>query len=105
MAACTDSSAPCSDLPDAASALALGGGNSSFMALSDGDAVTLVPGNQGGQHVWIQVHSQSLCPTHPRVRVRIVRSSDGVQIGFSQFAGNTWTEVSRLLKRLSLIHI
>ncbi len=94
---CTGVPDPCANLPDAAAAIELGSVNPSnpqaYSALADGDAVYMVPGNQGGQHIWIQVHARSVCPTHPRVRVRVIRASDGVLVGFSQFAGNTWTEV------------
>jgi hypothetical protein len=83
---------------DGGSTLAIGNGNPNnptvFRALSDGATVNLVPGNQGGQHVWVVLHAQNICPDHPSVRLEVIRASDGVVVGFSRFGGNHWNELA-----------
>jgi hypothetical protein len=86
---------PAGCVVDGGAVLAIGSGNpnnpTQYRPLQDGDTVNLVPGTQGGQHVWIQVHVQNVCPDHPRVRLVVARASDGAVVGFSQFAGSAWT--------------
>ena len=53
----------------------------SFRPLSDGDDVYLVPGPQGGQHVWIGLRARGIDPTQPRVELRAYRASDDRVIG------------------------
>lgn len=97
LTACSTASAPCVEPLDAAFALALGTGSPAdpraYRLLSDGDTVAMVAGNQGGQHIWIQLHAQSVCVVQLRVRIRVIRASDELVLGFSQFAANAWTEV------------
>lgn len=64
-----------------------------FTRLADGDTVQLTTGNQGGQHVWIQLRATGLCPLSPTARVRAVREADGARVG--QATSNTlaWTPV------------
>jgi hypothetical protein len=82
------------DAGSAAAMLALGSGNpnnaSTFVGLNDGDTVGMVPGPQGGQHVWIQIHATGICPDHPHVELRVVRTDTQAVIGFARYSGNTW---------------
>lgn len=52
-----------------------------YRPLSDGDPVYLVPGPQGGQHIWIALRGRSFDPTLPRIELRAYRPSDNVLIG------------------------
>ncbi len=52
-----------------------------FRPLSDGDDVYLVPGPQGGQHVWIGLRARGVDPTQPRVELHAYRASDGHEVG------------------------
>ena len=65
--------------------LTVGTGSSSTLAtfrpLNDGDDVYLVPGPQGGQHVWIGLRARGVNPTQPRVEMRAYRASDDQVIG------------------------
>ena len=62
--------------------------------LTSGDRVVLVPGNQGGQHVWVQIRATDICPDRPKVRLTTYRDSDGVVIGLNQFTSEAWTSVA-----------
>jgi hypothetical protein len=52
-----------------------------YRPLADGDPVYLVPGPQGGQHIWIALRGRSFDPTLPRIELRAYRPSDNVLIG------------------------
>lgn len=53
----------------------------SYSRLSDGDPVVLVPGPQGGQHLWIAVRGRGFDPSLPRFEMRAYRPSDGALVG------------------------
>src|SRR4051812_45749991 len=80
---------PSIDAPDACSAnggaftvgTASSGSASTYRALADGDSVYIVPGPQGGQHIWIGLRARGVDPTQARVALRAFRESDGAQIG------------------------
>jgi hypothetical protein len=65
--------------------LTLGTGTDSTLAtfrpLDDGANVYLVPGPQGGQHVWIGLRARGVDPAQPRVELRAFRASDDHLIG------------------------
>jgi len=52
-----------------------------YRALADGDPVSLVPGPQGGQHIWIALRGRGFDPSLPRIELRAYRSSDNLLIG------------------------
>jgi hypothetical protein len=72
----------CSGAP---AALELGTGTDSslnhYRALAEGDGVYLVPGPQGGQHIWVALRGRGFDPTLPRIEFRAYRPSDNVLIG------------------------
>ncbi|MDB4927636.1 MAG: hypothetical protein JWM10_120 [Myxococcaceae bacterium] len=90
LAACDDP-APADAGVDAGQCLAapteleLGTGTDSslrnYRALADGDAVSLIPGPQGGQHIWMALRGRGFDPSLPRVELRAYRPSDGALIG------------------------
>ncbi len=53
----------------------------SYRALADGDPVSLIPGPQGGQHIWIALRGRGFDPSLPRIELRAYRPSDNVLIG------------------------
>lgn len=60
---------------------AVDGSLRAFRALAEGDPVSLTPGPQGGQHIWIALRGTGFDPTLPRVELRAVRPSDNALIG------------------------
>lgn len=52
-----------------------------YRRLADGDPVVLVPGPQGGQHIWIAVRGRGFDPSLPRFEMRAYRPSDGSLVG------------------------
>lgn len=60
---------------------ATSGSVSAFRELANGDGVYIVPGPQGGQHIWVGLRARGVNPTQARVALRAYRASDGVQIG------------------------
>ncbi len=97
IAAC---SPPPADLPcnEAGTAeIVLGYGDPSnpetFRVLHDGDSVALTPGNQGGQHMWLQTRARGIVPDRPRVQYRISRVDGTIAIGLSQYQGSRWSAV------------
>lgn len=52
-----------------------------YRPLADGDPVVLVPGPQGGQHIWIGVRGRGLDPALPRFEMRAYRPSDNALVG------------------------
>jgi hypothetical protein len=94
---CPPPPAPACAEMDAGLELQIGSGDpsnpTSFTPLREGDTVALTPGNQGGQHIWVQLRAQHLCTVAPFARVRVVRVSDGMRVGLSIFDGNRWEEV------------
>lgn len=79
------------DAPDAnqcgggAIELTLGTGSgtavSSYRPLADGDPVNLIPGPQGGQHIWVALRGRGFDPSLPRFEFRAYRPSDDALIG------------------------
>jgi hypothetical protein len=69
----------------APTALELGTGTDSsprnYRPLADGDAVNLIPGPQGGQHIWVALRGRGFDPTLPRIELRAYRPSDDALIG------------------------
>jgi hypothetical protein len=57
------------------------GALATFRPLEDGDDVVLVPGPQGGQHIWIGLRARGIDPTQPRVELRVYRERDNTLIG------------------------
>lgn len=53
----------------------------SFRPLEDGNDVYLVPGPQGGQHIWIGLRARGVNPMQPRVELKAYRASDNQLIG------------------------
>lgn len=47
-----------------------------YRALSDGDAVVLTPGFQGGQHIWVALRGRGFNPSLPRIELRAYRPAD-----------------------------
>lgn len=66
-------------------ALLIGTGTDSslrtYRPLADGDPVVLVPGPQGGQHIWIGVRGRGFDPSLPRFEMRAFRPSDNALVG------------------------
>lgn len=56
-----------------------------YRALADGDPVSIIPGRQGGQHIWIALRGRGFDPALPRVDARAYRPSDGALIGRVRF--------------------
>lgn len=92
LAACVDEAPPVDGGPMDAGAcgvapslLMIGTGTDSstrtYRALADGDPVVLVPGPQGGQHIWLGVRGRGFDPSLPRFEMRAYRPSDGALIG------------------------
>lgn len=96
LAACDDSRPPAFDAggldaPDASQCtgapttltLGTGSGNaaSTYRPLADGDAVSLIPGPQGGQHIWVGLRGRGFDPSLPRFEFRAYRPSDNTLIG------------------------
>lgn len=54
---------------------------SSYRPLAAGDPVSLVPGPQGGQHIWVAMRGRGFDPTLPRFDFRAYRPSDDALIG------------------------
>lgn len=52
-----------------------------FRPLADGDAVSLIPGPQGGQHIWMALRGRGFDPSLPRIELRAYRPADGALIG------------------------
>lgn len=52
-----------------------------YRALADGDPVYLVPGPQGGQHIWIQLRGRGFNGTQPRIDLTALRATDGHTLG------------------------
>lgn len=69
----------------APTSLELGTGTDSslrnYRALLDGADVYLVPGPQGGQHIWMALRGRGFDPTLPRIELRAYRPSDDALIG------------------------
>ncbi len=53
--------------------------------LMNGDDVYLVPGPQGGQHIWIGARATGFSPTLPLVDLKLYRVPDGQLIGAVRF--------------------
>lgn len=53
----------------------------SYRPLADGDAVSLIPGPQGGQHIWVALRGRGFDPSLPRIELRAYRPSDNALIG------------------------
>lgn len=74
--------AACSGAP---AEVELGTGNDSsfrgYRALADGAEVYLVPGPQGGQHIWVALRGRGFDPSLPRIELRAHRPSDDTLIG------------------------
>jgi len=60
---------------------ATGNALSSYRPLADGDPVSLIPGPQGGQHIWVALRGRGFDPTLPRFEFRAYRPSDNTLIG------------------------
>jgi hypothetical protein len=52
-----------------------------YRALADGDPVYLVPGPQGGQHIWVQLRGRGFNGTQPRIDLTALRAGDGHTLG------------------------
>lgn len=52
-----------------------------YRALADGDGVYVVPGPQGGQHIWIGLRATGIDPSQPLVVLRAVAPSTGAVLG------------------------
>ncbi len=52
-----------------------------YRPITDGDPVVLVPGPQGGQHIWIGVRGRGLDPALPRFEMRAYRLTDDALVG------------------------
>ncbi len=52
-----------------------------YRTLTDNDPVVLVPGPQGGQHIWIGVRGRGFDPALPRFEMRAYRPSDNALVG------------------------
>ena len=63
--------------------LGTGSGNaaSTYRPLADGDPVSLIPGPQGGQHIWVGLRGRGFDPSLPRFEFRAYRPSDNALIG------------------------
>ena len=53
----------------------------SYRALSDGDGVYVVPGPQGGQHIWIGLRATGIDPSQPLIILRAIEPASGTVIG------------------------
>jgi hypothetical protein len=52
-----------------------------YRPLADGDPVNLIPGAQGGQHIWVALRGRGFDPSLPRIELRAIRPADDVLIG------------------------
>lgn len=52
-----------------------------YRPLAEGDPVYLVPGPQGGQHIWVQLRGRGFNGTQPRIDLTAVRAADGLTLG------------------------
>jgi hypothetical protein len=57
--------------------LTLGTGTQNFTPLSDGDAVPINMGSQGGHHVWGALQALYLDPRSPAIHFKLTLASDG----------------------------
>lgn len=64
-----------------------------YQLLSDNDTVRFTTGNQGGQHVWVQLRASGVCPMATSARVRAVRADDGARIGQAISTPQRWRAV------------
>lgn len=64
-----------------------------YRALEPGASVQLTTGNQGGQHLWVQLRASNVCPTATSARVRAFRASDGERVGQAISTPQRWTAV------------
>lgn len=94
LGACGDTPSPAdggTDLGDTGTCLARGAtlvvgtatsvGDPAPRALSDGDDVYLVPGPQGGQHIWVALQGRGFDGTQPRVELHAYDAADGRALG------------------------
>lgn len=53
----------------------------SYRALADGDGVYVVPGPQGGQHIWIGLRATGIDPSQPLIILRAIEPTTGTVVG------------------------
>jgi hypothetical protein len=75
--------------PDGGSAVVeVGTGENSFVELTDGDAVTIIKGPQGGYHIWTAVRAkQGLNPKGIEVKVSVLNST-GTELSLNAYRLN-----------------
>lgn len=61
----------CGDATGVPAELVLGGGESRFLPLMDGDGEPLVAGSQGGHHLWLSLRASGLEPDDVRMELDV----------------------------------
>lgn len=70
----------------------LGTGDSAFRPLTDGDALQMASGIQGGCHFWLSLRTDGFAPRRFNVRYDVLRASTGMSTGSSSSQRVTLSE-------------